>query len=192
MTLKPLSIPPFTVTFTGTTRTEASSISRVEGPAQQHRYRVSHPGGWWLDLVLQEFDHGELDVSCLEYAPDTPLTLHRLARALRLGIRSTKEDPPRWHAQMYQARLKSKTPPSTDTNKKKATEAEVDEGAGFAVRPFLHALGGTLGTKEALLDADDRKRGDLTLIGAKGNRELMVAGYVVTRVLPLHREWTRL
>jgi hypothetical protein len=192
MTSKPLSIPPFAVTFIGTARTEASSVNRVEGRAQQHRYRVSHSDGWWLDLALQEFDHGERDVSCLEYTPDTPLTLHRLARALRLGIRSTKEDPPRWHAQMYQAQLKSKKPPFTDTNKKKATEAELDEGAGFAVRPFLHALGGTLGTKEVLLDADDRKRGDLTLIGACGNRELMVAGYVVTRVLPLHREGTRL
>ena len=180
-----LSIPPFTVTFTGTTRTEASSISRVEGPVQQHRHRVQHPDGWWLDLVLQEFDHGELDVSCLEYAPDTPLTLHRLARAMRLGVRVTREDPPRWYAQMYQARLKSKTPPFTDTNKRKATEAELDEGAGFPVRPFLHRLGGTLGTKEALLGATDRKRGDLTLIGAAGNRDLLLAGFVITRIHPL-------
>ncbi|MDZ7854165.1 MAG: hypothetical protein U5L98_16405 [Halomonas sp.] len=71
------------------------------------------------------------------------------------------------------------------SNLKKATFAQLDDGAGTDVDVLLSEVDGELGTREDLLNDDSRRRGYLCCLFPQGQSLPPVASYVLTRLLPL-------
>jgi hypothetical protein len=166
------------------------NLAPVSGPQERataHVYRIQASSGWDLLVAYAAF-RNSIDVRCLEYSKSTPETLHRLTHGLRMSVLAGPSLTSQW-AELSQARLDKTVTPAWSTLRK-ASEQELNYAADISVRAALYGIGGTLGTRADQIDDDSRRRSYMCTVFPKGNRDVPVAAYVLTRVLPLANGWS--
>lgn len=147
-----------------------------------HLFGAAHHDGWHAQVGVLEFDTG-WDVRCLEVSKGAPEAVYRLLHGLRMSLYDGPSSGERW-AELSQARIDPEVVPPW-SNLKKASQEQLDDGAGIDVDAVLAEAGGEVGTRERMLDDESRRRGYLCCVFPCSSSLPAVASYVLTRILPL-------
>lgn len=137
-----------------------------------------HPDGHELELAYLHAPNGERWVQCRKV--DSPVRLlDSVEDRLRLTI---QDDGPREWCELRQARATGERWSSLF----RPTFAELDEAAGADVARELRARGALqVGTREAVLGDQGRRRSFPCVVFERGNEDVPLLAFVLTRVLPL-------
>ena len=157
-----------------------------DNEARAEVWRVRHRDGWYVEIGFLTFVGGQQQIQGLDYSEDAPKPLHRVARALVMGV--TIDTSGRQFLELSQAQLDAYEPPYR-SQLKKATEEELDAGAGCSVSAELQQLGLRIGTREDVLGDTGNRKGYMCTLLPPGNEEAAVVAFVLTRVLPLYGEY---
>ncbi len=183
-----LEIPDFSLTFYGHDKQKAFTVGGRKLDADVYVYKLEHKTGWHLHIALFQFSNSSIDVRCTRHSEYTPPRLRRLVHGLRMPVYIADQQDEREH--LYWSQLSQARPKFDDSswsNLEKATEKQLDEGAGFGVRKFLIESAGIIdfGTREAVLGHTNNKRNYLCALYKLDPQNAPLACYIITRVLPL-------
>lgn len=163
------------------------SVNKVTSSAQAWRYRVQSTDNWSLALAYLVFPGGSREIHTLECSDGTPEYIRRLKHGLRMSVfhdRATGED---W-VELSQAQPKDPEDPRSEwSTRKKATEIQLDKGAGFRLGSRIEQLGGSFGLREDILGDSGLHRNYYCAVFPHNDHHIPILCYVATRVLALIR-----
>ena len=161
------------------------SVNKVTSSAQAWRYRVQSTDNWSLVLAYLVFPGGSREIHTLECSDGTPEYIRRLKHGLRMSVfhdRATGED---W-VELSQAQPKDPEDPKSEwSTRKKATEAQLDKGAGFRLGSRIEQFGGSFGIREDILGDSGRRRNYYCAAFPSNDHRIPILCYVATRILAL-------
>lgn len=161
------------------------SVNKVTSSAQAWRYRVQSTDSWSLVLAHLVFPGGGREIHTLECSDGTPEYIRRLKHGLRMSVfhdRATGED----RVELSQAQPKDPEDPKSEwSTRKKATEAQLDKGAGFRLGSRIEQLGGSFGLREDILGDSGQRRNYYCAAFPSNDHRIPILCYVATRVLAL-------
>jgi hypothetical protein len=158
----------------------ARESGRREGTPERRstRRRLTGPGGVALDVATIEWDESS-EVAAIDCSGSPP-RIQRLARGGRIGIRTSSDDE-RW-MELRVSRLVS----SDWSSEYQTNEEELSTICRLDIREALIRAGATgLGTRAEILGETGRRKNELAVSFAVGDRLTPIAAYCIVRVLPL-------
>lgn len=180
--------PPYEIRPLGQQQFEGQTTSGVNGQGVAHAWHVSGRG-YVLTVLDVRWDNGERDIRAGEVVTGRPAIQHLGKGHRRIGVHAIGKS--HW-IELRMARIKA------GTTNEWTTTVDADENAwqqvlGTGWREHLErAFGVQIGTKEALLAANDRTRNRLCAVVPKtASTSILPNFFVLTRVLPLHMGLSR-
>jgi len=166
---------------------EGRSIGGVDGTASGQSYCLMTNFGWKMRLACLQWESGEREMRALD-CDARAHRMHDMCNRLRMSVYAVDGSPGFSWMELSQARLIAETDPIR-TTKKKASEAEIMEGAGgIAPRAAFARIGAKFGTREELLGDTGRRRSYLCALFPIESAAVPAVAFTLSRVLPV---WNR-
>ena len=187
-----LKVAPLEIKWVGKSIIKKTqSVNKVPSSAQAWRYRVQSTDNWSLVLAYCVFPGGSRDIRTIECSDGTPEYIRRLKHGLRMSVFHDRTTGVDW-VELSQAQLKDPEDPKSEwSTRKKATEAQLDKGAGFRLGSRIEQLGGSFGLREDILEDSGLHRNYYCAAFPHNDHRIPVLCYVATRVLALIRAHQR-
>ena len=166
---------------------EGQSIVGQECTASGVSYSLLTNYGWSMRVAHLTWETGEREVRALD-CDSKAHRMHDICNRLRMSVSGVESSPALSWMELSQARLVSEDDPIR-TTKRKATSAELLEGAGgIPPQRELEKLGARFGTREELLGDTGRRRSYLCITFPRSDTVIPAVAFALTRVLPVwHR-----
>lgn len=128
--------------------------------------------------------NGDAEVIPIDVSQDGELKYERLKNAGRMTLINIDD---RWLGELNAMKFNQET---QRANLASATLGDLDHFAETSFKVVLEMFGKvTVGTREILHGETSRNRNKLAFICSKGNKDLVAAAYVVTRVLAILKDY---
>ena len=164
--------------------------SKYPSTAQAWRYKVQSPDNWSLVLAYLVFEgeQEKRDIRILECSDGTPEYIRRLRNGLRMSVSRVTGRGKDW-VELSQAQPKRRDQfgqlGSEWSTLKQAEEDQLDQGAGFRLRPRIQKLGGSFGLRKDILEEARTRNNYYCVIFLHNDHSIPISCYIATRVLPL-------